>query len=84
MKTEIQIEIRPFPVPGYVDELRPAMSPKAPPSAVCQELDPGEYQPAFRTFALRELSADDLSKLCNEFTAAVFKAAGKDQPPKSE
>jgi hypothetical protein len=53
----------------------------APAIPVAPGMDPSGYEPAFRTFALRELSADDLFKLCNDFTDAVFKAAGKQQPP---
>ena len=75
MKTEIQIEIQPFPVPGHVDEAKAF-------AAVYQEKDPCDYQPAFRTFALCELSADDMRKLCDDFTKSVFKAAGKNQPPR--
>jgi len=83
MKTEIQIEILPFTVPGYVEErIAVKAAPTLAHSTVYQGSDPSEYQPSHRTFALRELSANDLNKLCNDFTNSVFKAAGKNQPPR--
>lgn len=83
MKTEITIEIQPFPVPCYVDELRAPTIPGPAPASVYHGIEPSEYQPSHRTFALRELTADDLAKLCSDFTDAVFKAAGKQQPTRA-
>jgi hypothetical protein len=82
MKIEVKVNIKPFPVPGYVDEaMDVARAPvPAPASATASnycEFDPANYQPSYRTFALRELSVVDLAKLCDDFTESVFKAAGK-------
>lgn len=84
MKTEIKIEIKPFTLPGYVDEARAAALTSPAPSPAPREVDPADYQPTCRTFALRELSANDLYKLCDDFTNAVFKVAGKSRPPREE
>jgi hypothetical protein len=39
---------------------------------------------ADRQIGLEELSANDLENLCEQFTCAVFKKAGKQRPPQQE
>lgn len=64
---KMSVELRPFLVPQFVtwpSPMRPRQDGITPPISI----------------PLRDLDADTLSALCDEFRAGVFKMAGKDDP----
>lgn len=79
MKISPEIAIAEFDVPGLVHELTPAVAPgPAPASAPGTSVD----RVGPRSYRLSELSPYELDVLCKRFTTAVFKKAGKLQPPR--
>lgn len=69
MKAKIDVVLKPFQVPNYV---------------LTEQL-PGVKQDGLREgpkYALSELDPDTLAKLCEDFTQAIFKKAGKQRPPR--
>jgi hypothetical protein len=68
MKAKLDVELKPFNVPNFV-----VMDAKARPMEDGVKFDSG--------IALRDVSVETLEKLCEEFTEAVFKKAGKNRPP---
>jgi hypothetical protein len=68
MKVKLDVELKPFNVPSFVFIGTP---PRSREEGV--KFDSG--------IALRDVSAETLEKLCEEFTNAVFKKAGKHRPP---
>lgn len=68
MEVTLKVKIKPFAHPNFV-VLEQSPKPR-------QE---GLINPS--SIPLSELDSDVLSRLCNEFTASVFKKAGKQQPP---
>ena len=69
MKTMIEIELQPFMVPNYVLTVQPP-HPKQ---------DGIQETPKY---SLADLDPNTLDRLCDEFRDAVFKKAGKTQPPR--
>jgi len=68
MKAKLDVELKPFNVPNFViigSLLRPE----------------GERDKFENGIAISNVSAEALEKLCEEFTDAVFKKAGKQRPP---
>ncbi len=68
MKIKYEIELKSFSVPNFVIPVA----------------KPGQRQDGFHPregIPLSEIDADVLWRLCREFTDAVFKKAGKHQPP---
>lgn len=70
MEATIKIKLKPFNVPNFVSLAGP-------------ELHAGEGFVQSNTFALSELDAVTLEKMCDEFTRAVFEKAGKQRPPQA-
>lgn len=66
MKASIELTLRPFTVPNFVI----AESPEK----------PGEGPDG--SFPLSMIDASTLDRLCSDFRDAVFKKAGKEQPPR--
>lgn len=69
MKTKIELNLKPFLVPSYVDVVQ---EPK---------LREDGFSPEIPKFALGDLDSTALNQMCEEFTANVFKKAGKTRPP---
>jgi hypothetical protein len=70
MKATIEVKLKPFQVPNFV----------------LTETAPKPRQEGIQEapkYALEELDAETLEKLCDEFTDAVFKKAGKRRPPRA-
>lgn len=70
MKVKIEVIIKPFIVPNFV----------------IQEVMPGDRQDGFTAtegIPLSMIDADTLWRMCSDFTDAVFKKAGKEQPPRA-
>lgn len=77
MKTKIEINLLPFDVPDFVMEKRePAPAPAAP------ALPESAARPIRHaiTLHLKEMPAETLSKMCDEYRKEVFKKAGKTDP----
>ncbi len=68
MKASIEVELAPFSVPNYVRVI-----PKQ-----GTRVDTKEEAPCY---ALDDLDAVTLQRLCDEFCADVFRKAGKQPPP---
>ena len=67
MKVTIEVKLKPFQVPNFV----------------LADEGPRPKQDGFvegKSYSLSDLDAVTLRKMCDEFTAAVFKKAGKSQP----
>ena len=67
MKATIEVKLKPFPAPNFVIT-----------EAAAKPRQEGMQEAP--KYALEELDAETLKKLCDEFTDAVFKKAGKSQP----
>lgn len=70
MKVTVEVKLKSFTVPNYVLVDEP----------------PRPREEGFlegRKYALSELDALTLEKLCDEFTQAVFNKAGKQRPPQA-
>lgn len=63
---DMKIGLHPFTVPNYVIMVTPVLAPS-------NQQDPPKW-------ALREVDADVLSKMCNDFRASVFEKAKKADP----
>lgn len=64
---EMKLKLQPFTTPNFVIATRP----------------PGTRREGIQEapkWALSDVDADTLAKLCDEFRAEVFKKAGKDDP----
>lgn len=62
MKLNVEVDLRPFKTPNFVNE------------KTSRDDESG------RQWALNELDAYTLERLCEEFTREVFKKAGKKRP----
>jgi len=69
MKATIEIELHPFTVPNFV-----IRKPRA--RRESEEKDSSSF-----SYALDELDANTLERMCDDFRDAVFKKAGKQRPP---
>jgi hypothetical protein len=67
MKAKLELDVKPFMVPNFVTVQSPAPAESA-------EADRASYP-------LSALDPNTLDRLCDEFRDAVFKKAGKQQPP---
>lgn len=70
MEATIKIKLKPFTVPNFV-------------CVAGHEAHREEGFVQSKTFALSELDAVTLEKMCEEFTCAVFDKAGKQRPPQA-
>lgn len=85
MKANVALDITPFVVPSTVGVRPFAALPQAPKAPVAPwEAPPqGPAQPQYFTVPLRELEADTLDRLCNDFREEVFEQALKERPPEA-
>lgn len=69
MKTQIEIDLKPFTVPNFV--------------IAANDLKAREEGCENQSFPLAYLSSETLDQMCREFRDAVFEKAGKRQPPEA-
>jgi hypothetical protein len=69
MKTQIEIELVPFQVPDYVNTVA---KPRKRQDGIF-----GAGVAAAKSYRLDELSTETLKAMCEEFTQAILKKAGK-------
>ena len=69
MKVTIELQVQPFSVPNFI----------------LTEPVPGARQDGFKespSYPLSDFDAVTLQRMCDEFTAEIFRKAGKNPPPK--
>jgi len=69
MKTKLEINLKPFKTPNFILE---------------QKTGGMQTDDNPRSFELKMFDARTLEKMCEEFTDAVFRKAGKRRPPQNE
>lgn len=71
MEVNIKLKLKPFTTPNFVLVDEPS-KPR------------GEGFSEGRKFALSELDAETLERMCDDFTREVFKKSGKQRPPQPD
>jgi len=68
MKTTIEVDLKPFPVPNFVMENRPKAAHEADPEGTLK-------------FRLNDLDSKTLDDLCEQFKTGIFNISGKARLP---
>lgn len=88
MEVKVSLKIKPLDVPHVLNEDRALVVQPVPAVAPQRQRVEGEVWPATmaapyiapRLVWLSKMDADDLSRLCNDYRAELFKRAGKEDP----